>query len=123
VSAPTQPSLFINLASAEASYQGKALRMGRKMLGAGWPVTISLNVGAVSLVDPGQAAAEDPVAGKPLQAILAAFVADGGRVLVGAECMAAAGLPTDALPAGIGVADIPTVSALLADPGVRTLSW
>lgn len=123
MSAPTQPSLFINLASAEASLQGKALRMGRKMLGAGWPVTISLNVGAVSLVDPTQAAVADPVSGKPLQSILVALVSEGGRVLVGAECMTAVGLPTDTLPEGMAVADIPTITTLLADPGVRTLSW
>jgi len=123
VSAPTQPSLFINLASAESSHQGKALRMASKMLGAGWPVTISLNVGAVSLVDPTQAAVADPVSGKPLQSILAALISERGRVLVGAECMTAAGLSTDALPEGMAVADIPTITALLADPGVRTLSW
>jgi predicted peroxiredoxin len=123
LSTSNQPSLFINLASASLAHQGKALRMGRKMMSAGWPVTISLNTGAVSLVDPAHADDLDPVSGKPLPQILASFVAEGGSVLVGAECLQAAGLSMDGLPEGMALADIPTVSAMLGDPAVRTLSW
>lgn len=120
---PKRPSLYINLASASLRHQGKGLRMGRKFLGAGWPVTLSLNVDAVALVDPARADDLDPVSGRPLQKILAVFAAEGGRVLVGAECLKAAGLSPANLPDGMQVADLETVSALLADPGVRTLGW
>lgn len=118
-----RPSLYINLASGALPRQGKGLRMGRKFLDAGWPVTLSLNVDAVSLVDPARTDEIDPVSGRPLQKILAAFAADGGRVIVGAECMKAAGLSPGNLPAGMEVATLEKVAELLADPDVRTLSW
>ncbi len=118
-----RPSLYINLASGALAFQGKGLRMGRKFLAAGWPVTLSLNVDAVALVDPARAADLDPVSGQPLQKILATFVQEGGRVLVGAECMKAQGLDPQDLPEGMRTAAVETVAGLLADPGVRTLSW
>ena len=48
----SEKNLLINLISNQPSNIGKALRMGRKFLAAGWGVTLFLNVDGVGLLDP-----------------------------------------------------------------------
>ena len=115
--------LLINLTRDGGAAAGKALRMGRNFLGAGWRVTLLANLEAVRLVDPGATLEACPVTGRPTPHLLAAFVADGGRVLVGRECLKVAGLEGAALPAGCDLAHFATVEALLRRPDLRTLSW
>ncbi|PID80965.1 hypothetical protein CSB20_04830 [bacterium DOLZORAL124_64_63] len=116
-------SLFINLISAAPENTGKALRAGRKFLGAGWQVTLSINVEAVRILDPGIGNQLCPVAGKPVADLLRAFQAEGGQVLVGAECLKLAGLGPEHLFTDMRIAKFPLIEEALSVPGVVTLTW
>lgn len=116
-------TLFINLISVDFANAGKALRAGRKFLGAGWTVTLSINLEAVKLLDPVVGGEPCPVAGKPMSALLRAFQDEGGRVLVGAECLKLNGLSESDLFEGMEIAKFPLIEQALAVPGVVTLTW
>ena len=119
----SEKDLLINLISSKPSNVGKALRMGRKFLGAGWDVTLFLNVDGVGLLDPVQGGELCPVAGKPLSALLEQFLAEGGKGLAGAECMKLAGMDTDGMPTGMDIAAFPLVEELIARPGIKIITW
>nr|MEE4269137.1 hypothetical protein [Candidatus Krumholzibacteria bacterium] len=115
--------MFINLISAAAANQAKALRFGRKFLAAGWRVHLSINMDAVNLLAPGAELAMCPVSGKPLPTLLEAFHTEGGRVLVGKECMGLAGINPDDLPAGYEVAAFPVTEEIMAIPDLKIITW
>ncbi len=119
----SEKNLLINLISNEVANAGKALRMGRNFLTAGWDVTLFLNVDGVGLLDPVLGAELCPVAGKPLHVLLEGFLAEGGKGLAGAECLKLAGLETDGLPTGMGIAKFPLVEELLGRSGLRIMTW
>ena len=116
-------NLLINLISGEAANVGKALRMGRKFLAAGWAVTLFLNVDGVGLLDSKLNSGLCPVAGKPLSKLLDGFLAEGGTGLAGAECLKLAGLDPDHVPEGMGIAEFALVEELLGRPGLRIMTW
>ncbi|MBU8870766.1 MAG: hypothetical protein KOO60_07870 [Gemmatimonadales bacterium] len=115
--------LLINLISSEPANVGKALRMGRKFLAAGWDVTLFLNVDGVGVLDSKIGGALCPIAGKPLSVLLEGFLGEGGNGLAGAECLKLLGLDTDRLPARMGIAEFPLVEELLSRPGIRIMTW
>ena len=115
--------LLINLTSSAGNPAGKALRMGRKFLGTGWQVTLLVNVDAVHLVDPDAQLESCPVTGKPIPALLKGFIAEGGRVLVGKECLKVIGRQDMPLPDGCGIATFELLDELLRRPDIRTLTW
>ncbi len=119
----TSKTLFINLISDDFANAGKALRAGRKFLEAGWTVTLSVNITAVRLLDPAVGGRPCPVAGKPMNALLRAFQSEGGRVLVGAECLKLNGMGEEDLFPGMEIAKFPLIEECLAVPGVVTLTW
>ena len=116
-------TLLINLISNKEINAGKALRTGRKFLAADWQVVLSMNIDAVKLLDPVASSQLCPVAGKPLVQLLKTYQADGGRVLVGAECLSLAGLSAENLFPGMELASFPLLEEILARPNVRTMTW
>ena len=116
-------TMLVNSISAEPANLGKALRMSRKFLGTGWDVTLFLNVDGVRLIDPSHHDRTCPVTEVPLIALLGKFLAEGGRALVGAECMKLAGLDAGLLPDGVAVADFPAIEELLGRPEIKTMTW
>ena len=116
-------TLLINLISCEGVNVGKAVRIGRKFMAAQWQVVLSLNIEAVKLLDPTIGGELCPVAQKPLTSLLKAFHADGGRILVGPECMALADLGEDSLLPGMELAKFPMLEEILSRPDVRTMTW
>ena len=116
-------NLLINLISSKAGNVGKAIRMGRKFVAAGWEVTLFLNVDGVAVLDPILSKEICPVADKPVADLLEAFLAEGGKGLVGAECLKLASLRTDRLPPGMGIAEFSLVEDLLGTPGIQTMTW
>ena len=116
-------TLLINLISSEGTNVGKALRIGRRFLGAGWQVVLSINVDAVKILDPEVGGKLCPVAGKPLTGLLKAYQDDGGQVLVGTECLALAGLDSDNLLPGMELAKFPVMEEILARSGTKTMTW
>ncbi len=115
--------LVLNLISDREPNIAKALRFGNKFLAAGWDVTLSINVEAVALLNPGAGLGPCPVTGKPLRAILDAFMAGGGRVLVGAECLKLAGLGQDVLTGSMVPAETALWQELLARPGTVVFTY
>jgi len=115
--------LMINLATDRSAPIAKALRLGRNFLADGWQVNLLLNVDGVRLVDPKADLYPCPVTGKPLSGMLSAFLADGGKGLVGAECMKLIGLSEDDLGEGLEVASFPKIEALMALPDLKILSY
>lgn len=116
-------TLMINLISSNGFNVGKAIRIGRKFLGAGWQVVLSMNIEAVKLLDDEIGQQLCPVAEKPLIGLVKAFQVDGGRVLVGTECLAHAGLNKDNLLPGMELAKFPVMEEILGRPETRTMTW
>jgi len=116
-------SIFINLISDRPANVAKALRLGRKFLAAGWPVTLYLNLDAVAVVDPRAGLGPCPITGAPLAQQLDEFVAAGGRGLLGAECLKLAGMTPEQLPPGLATAAFPLVEELLGAEGVRVITY
>ncbi len=116
-------TFLINLISSNGSNVGKALRLGRKFLGAGWQVVLSINIEAVKILDPSVGQEHCPVAGKPLLEMVKAFQNEGGQVLVGTECLALAEMGQDVLLPGMKMATFPLMEEILDRPEVRTMTW
>lgn len=116
-------NMFINLISDRPTNVGKAIRFGRKFLAAGWKVTLSLNIDAVQVLNPEVDLGPCPVAGQPLPAMLQLYVAEGGRVLVGRECLKLAGLERLDLPEGLEIAAFPVVEELMSIPDIKIITW
>ncbi len=123
-----KPGLFINLttddtwsaAKAIMFAHDKALKNGHK------PVAIWLNVRAVYLADkkrPSHVHGLMRDKNASIHDMLQAFIKDGGKVIMCQACTAAAGLKQDDYIDGVVMGDWPTVSSLLFDPSVKTLSW
>ena len=115
--------MFINLISGQPANIAKALRFGRKFLEARWQVTLSINIDAVIMLDPSGDLEPCPVSGQPLPEILKAFQAEGGRILVGNECLKLAGLSSETLPAGIEIAAFPLMQELMSIPDLKIITW
>ena len=119
----TSKTLLINLISNEGTNAGKALRVGRKFLAVEWQVVLSLNIDAVKLLQPEFSGQICPVAGKTMIQLLKTFQAEGGRVLVGAECLGLNGMNEEHLLAGMEMAKFPLMEEILSRPEVRTMTW
>ncbi|MGD9546274.1 MAG: hypothetical protein AB7V45_01880 [Candidatus Krumholzibacteriia bacterium] len=115
--------LVLNLISDREPNIAKALRFGNNFLAAGWEVTLSINVDAVALLDPGASLGPCPVTGKPLRTILETFMAEGGRVLVGLECLKLAGLGPECLSGSMVPADRALWQELLTRPGTVVFTY
>ena len=124
----SRPGLFINLttddtwAAAKAIMfaHEKALKNGHKL------VAIWLNVHAVYLADkkrPSHIHGLMREKNKSIQDMLADFMRDGGTVIICQACSKAAGLTKADYIDGVKMGDWETVSAILFDPKVKTLSW
>ena len=70
VSNESQKTLLINLISSGPNNVGKAMRMGRNFVAAGWSVNLFLSVDGVGVLDPKLSQELCPVAGKPLSVLL-----------------------------------------------------
>ncbi|MBU2500451.1 hypothetical protein KJ682_03880 [bacterium] len=115
--------LVLNLISDREPNIAKALRFGKRFLAGGWDVTLSINVDGVVLLDPGARLGPCPVTGKPLRAILDEFMEEGGRVLVGPECLKLAGLGPDCLAGSMVPADPALWQELLTRPGTVVFTY
>ena len=60
---------------------------------------------------------------KSIQDMLAAFMADGGKVIMCSACSKAAGLTKDDYIDGVEMGTWPVVEGILFDPNITTLSW
>jgi len=114
---------MINLISSNGFNVGKAIRIGRRFLTAEWKVVLSMNIEAVKLLDPEVGQQLCPVTDKPLIALVKAFQVDGGRVLVGKECLSLAGLGEDSLMPGMEIAKFPVMEEILSRPETKTMTW
>ena len=115
--------LVLNLISAKEANIAKALRFGRKFLAAGWPVTLSISLESVCLLDPQVKLGPCPVTAKPLINLLDAFISEGGAVLVGAECLKLAGLGAEHMRAGMVPAEISLWRSTLEKPGTMVFTY
>jgi predicted peroxiredoxin len=98
----------------------KALKNGHK------PVAIWMNVRAVYLADKKRASHVHGLmreSNKSIQDMLKAFIADGGMVIMCQACSKAAGLTSEDYIDGVTMGSWETVSSVLFDPNVKTLSW
>ncbi|MBU2993482.1 DsrE family protein [Octadecabacter sp. 1_MG-2023] len=121
------PGLFINLTTDDTWAAAKAISFGhQKALENGYRVAIWMNVRAVYLADerrPSHIHGLMAESGTSIQDMLAAFIEDGGTVLMCQACSAAAGLTLDDYIDGVEMGSWPTIEAWLFDPEVQTLSW
>ncbi len=115
--------LMINLTTDRSAPIAKALRFGRRFLAGGWQVHLLLNVDGVRLVDPTTDLYPCPVTGKPLEEMLTSFLAEGGKGLVGAECMKLVGISAESLEDGLEVASFPKIEELMSLPNIKILSY
>lgn len=119
--------LFVNLTTDDTWAATKAIMFAhQKSLKNGHDTAIWLNVRAVYLADKKRAShvhglmAEQ---GTSVQDMLAAFIADGGTVIMCAACSQAAGLTQADYIDGVVMGSFPVVEGWLFREGMQTLSW
>ena len=119
--------LFVNLTTDDTWAATKAIMFAhQKSLKNGHDTAIWLNVRAVYLADKKRAShvhglmAEQ---GTSIQDMLAAFIADGGTVIMCAACSQAAGLTQADYIDGVVKGSFPVVEGWLFREGMQTLSW
>ena len=119
--------LFVNLTTDDTWAATKAIMFAhQKSLKNGHDTAIWLNVRAVYLADKKRAShvhglmAEQ---GTSSQDMLAAFIADGGTVIMCAACSQAAGLTQADYIDGVVMGSFPVVEGWLFREGMQTLSW
>jgi sulfur relay (sulfurtransferase) complex TusBCD TusD component (DsrE family) len=120
--------LFINLTSDDTWSAAKAIHFAHeRVLKSGHkPVAIWLNVRAVYLADkkrPSHVPGLMREKNLSIQDMLAAFMKDGGVVVMCQACSAAAGLKKDDYIDGVIMGSWDVVEGFLFDPKVKTLSW
>lgn len=123
-----KPGLFINLTTDDTWSAAKAIMFAheRALKNGHKPVAIWMNVRAVYLADKKRASHVHGLmreSNKSVQDMLAAFIADGGTVIMCQACSQAAGLTKEDYIDGVTMGDWDTVSGILFDPAVKTLSW
>jgi len=120
--------LFVNLTTDDTWSAAKAISFAhQKALKNGHaPVAIWLNVRGVYLADkkrPSHVHGLMRESNQSIQDMLAAFIADGGQVIMCSACSAAAGLTKEDYIEGVTMGTWPVVEGLLFDPNVTTLAW
>lgn len=123
-----KPGLFVNLTTDDTWAAAKAIMFAHeKALKNGHkPVAIWMNVRAVYLADkkrPSHVHGLMREKNTSIQDMLAAFIADGGQVIMCQACSAAAGLKLEDYIDGVQMGNWELVEGLLFDPNVKTLSW
>ena len=123
-----KPGLFVNLTTDDTWAAAKAIMFAHeKALKNGHKsVAIWMNVRAVYLADkkrPSHVHGLMREKNMSIQDMLAAFMADGGRVIMCQACSAAAGLTKADYIDGVQMGSWELVEGLLFDPNVKTLSW
>lgn len=120
--------LFVNLTTDDTWSAAKAISFAHeKVLKNGHsPVAIWLNVRGVYLADKKRASHVHGLmreANMSIQDMLAAFMADGGKVIMCSACSKAAGLTKDDYIDGVEMGTWPVIESILFDPNVTTLAW
>ena len=120
--------LFVNLTTDDTWSTAKAISFAHtKVLKNGHsPVAIWLNVRGVYLADkkrPSHVHGLMRDKNQSIQDMLAAFMADGGQVIMCQVCSTAAGLTQDDYIDGVVMGTWPLIESLLFDPSVTTLAW
>jgi sulfur relay (sulfurtransferase) complex TusBCD TusD component (DsrE family) len=123
-----KPGLFVSLTTDDTWAAGKAIMFAhQKALKNGHkPVVIWMNVRAVYLADkkrPSHVHGLMRDQNMSIQDMLAAFMKDGGVVLMCQACSAAAGLTKEDYIDGVQMGNWELVEGYLFDPNVKTLSW
>lgn len=109
--------LFVNLTSNDSHRAQMALMFSQKVLEAGHPVTVFLNVDAVKI------AARKSGPHKDNQALLSALVKGGATVLACPHCVEHAGMKSVDLIDGVKLGTQELVQGALFEPNTRSLSW
>ena len=123
-----KPGLFVNLTTDDTWAAAKAIMFAHeKALKNGHaPVVIWLNVRGVYLADkkrPSHVHGLMAETGTSVQDMLAAFIADGGKVLMCQACSAAAGLKLEDYIDGVEMGSWPVIEGYLFADDMQTLSW
>lgn len=122
-----KPALFVNLTTDDTWAAAKAIMFAHeKSLKTGHPTAIWLNVRAVYLADrkrPSHIHGLMADKGASIQDRLAAFMADGGQVIMFGACSTAAGLTEADYIDGVTMGSFPVIEKWLSGPDTRTLSW
>ena len=122
----TPRGLFVNLTTDDTWAAAKAIMFAHeKSLRNGHDTAIWLNVRAVYLADkkrPSHIHGMMAESGTSVQDMLAAFIADGGTVIMCQACSKAAGLTQDDYIDGVTMGSWPVVEGWLFRKNMQTLS-
>jgi predicted peroxiredoxin len=110
-------ALFVNLTSDDSHRAYMALAFSQRVLEAGHPVTVFLNVDSVKI------AAKKAAEHKDNQALLSALVKGGATVLACPHCVEHAGMKPGDLMDGVKMGTSELVQGALFASGTRSLSW
>lgn len=125
---PEQTGLFVNLTTDDTWAAAKAIMFAhQKALKSGHkPVAIWLNVRGVYLADkkrPSHVHGLMREKNQSIQDMLAAFMNDGGKVIMCQACSAAAGLTKADYIDGVEMGSWDIIEPLLFGENMKTLSW
>jgi len=124
----TKPGLFVNLTTDDTWAAAKAIMFAhQKALKNGHePVAIWLNVRGIYLADkkrPSHVHGLMRENNQSIQDMLAAFIKDGGKVIMCQACSKAAGLTKADYIDGVEMGSWDIMEPLLFDENMKTLSW
>lgn len=115
--------LFVNLTSKDGVKAGHALQFAAKQMERGHPVVIFLNNEAVAIAAKGADQATWPPTGESVQALLAAMIGKGAKVVVCQACMGLQKIAETDLVAGAVKGNPELVGGYLFDPTYQVIGW
>lgn len=108
-------TLFVNLTTDDSWSAHMAFSYAEKVLSAGYPVVLFLNVRAVRLADKKMPQEKDPSSGNTAAESLKALMKAGATVYVCPSCTKRAGMTKERWLAGVKPASMETISVHMAE--------
>jgi predicted peroxiredoxin len=108
-------TLFVNLTTDDSWSAHMAFSYAEKVMSAGYPVVLFLNVRAVRLADKAMPQEQDPASGKTAAESLMALMKDGATVYVCPSCTERAGMTKERWIAGVKPGSMETISVHMAE--------
>lgn len=120
---PAHAPLFINMTSGDPWHGWMGFHFADSTLRLGHPVTIFLNLEAVKLAAKAGTQPKEGAQAREPRAILAAFIKDGGIVLMCGPCLEKYHLTLDDLIPGVQMGKPGLTQDYIFAPGTKTLTW
>lgn len=115
-------TLFVNLTTDDSWTAHMAFSYAEKVMSAGFPVVLFLNVRAVRLADKDMPQEQDPSSGTTAAQVLMALMQDGATVYVCPSCTVRAGMSKERWIEGVKPGSMEAIAVHMA-PNTKVMSY